>query len=67
VSLKIPPATKSGKTFRVRSQAPNTSDLFVTVDVVFPEQLNDEQRLAVEALASTMTGTGPDLRKHLGV
>ncbi len=67
VSLKIPPATKSGKTFRVRSQAPNTSDLLVTVDVVFPEQLNDEQRLAVEALASTMTGTGTDLRKHLGV
>ena len=40
-------------------------DLLVTVDVVVPEQLNDEQREAVEALAAASNGWSP--RAHLGV
>jgi molecular chaperone DnaJ len=67
VSLKVPAGTKSGKTFRVRAQAPSTSDLLVTIDVVFPEILTDEQKAAVEALAATLGTAGTDLRKHLGV
>jgi hypothetical protein len=39
----------------------------VTIDVVFPEILTDEQKAAVEALAATLGTAGTDLRKHLGV
>jgi molecular chaperone DnaJ len=55
--MRIPPGTPSGKVLRVRGQgmAGNNGaaggDLLVTVDVQIPEQLNEEQRAAVEALA----------------
>jgi DnaJ-class molecular chaperone len=41
-----------------------TGDLLVTVDVVVPPTLTDEQRQAVEALAATTTANP---RAHLGV
>ena len=69
VTLRIPAGTRSGRTFRVRGQGvPATSgagDLLVTVEVAVPEQLNDEQREAVEALAAASNGWSP--RSHLGV
>jgi len=56
VTLKIPPATPSGKTFRVKGKgvaaAKKTGDLLVTVVVDVPSELSDEQRSAVEALAA---------------
>ncbi len=55
VTLKVPAGTASGKTFRVKGKGVpkknGTGDLLVTVDVVVPTELTDEQRAAVEALA----------------
>lgn len=66
VTLKIPPATPTGKTFRVKGKGvPSTKkngDLLVTVVVDVPAKLSDEQRSAVEALAAA-TETSP--REHL--
>ena len=53
--MKIPAGTRQGRTFRVKGQGittgSSTGDLLVTVDVVVPSHLTDEQRKAVEALA----------------
>jgi molecular chaperone DnaJ len=58
VTLRVPPGTKSGRTFRVRGKgSPSSSsspagDLLVTVDVAVPQQLTDAEREAVEKLAA---------------
>ncbi len=66
VTLRIPPGTPSGKTFRVRGRgvtaAGGTGDLLVTVEVAVPTELSDEQRAAVDALAAA---TGESPRDHL--
>jgi molecular chaperone DnaJ len=68
VTLKIPAGTRQGRTFRVKGRgittASSTGDLLVTVDVVVPAHLNDDQRKAVEALAKTLDESP---RQHLGV
>jgi len=73
VTVKIPPGTRSGKTFRVRNRGVPTGspassstpgDLLVTVDVEVPSKLSDAQREAVEALAAASTESP---RSHLGV
>jgi molecular chaperone DnaJ len=69
VTVRIPPGTAAGKTLRVRSRGMPKSggsagDLLVTVDVVVPQTLSDEQRQAVEALAATESANP---RAHLGV
>ncbi len=68
VTLRIPPGTRSGRTFRVRGHgvpAPSgAGDLLVTVEIAVPEQLNEAQRQAVEALAAASTDSP---RRHLGV
>ncbi|MGH9294371.1 MAG: DnaJ C-terminal domain-containing protein, partial [Acidimicrobiales bacterium] len=68
VTVRIPPATTSGKTFRVKGRGVHTGtsagDLLVSVEVAVPSQLSDDQRAAVEALAR-VTGDSP--REHLGV
>ncbi|HLF41745.1 MAG TPA: molecular chaperone DnaJ [Acidimicrobiia bacterium] len=69
VTVRIPPGTPHGKTLRVRGRGmPKASggagDLLVTVEVVVPQNLSDEQRHAVEALAAADTGNP---RTHLGV
>jgi molecular chaperone DnaJ len=57
VEMDIPAGTQSGKTFRLRSkgmprlQRRGHGDLYVQVRVVTPEDLNDEQREALEAFA----------------
>ncbi len=68
VTLKISSGTQNGKTFRVTGKGiagkKAKGDLLVTIDVVVPVTVNDEQRAAVEALAATM----PDSpRAHLEV
>jgi molecular chaperone DnaJ len=68
VTLKIPAGTRQGRTFRVKGHGipsgASAGDLLVTVDVVVPAHLNEEQRKAVEALARTL---GESPRQHLGV
>jgi molecular chaperone DnaJ len=69
VTVRIPSGTASGKTLRVRGRGmPRAGgaagDLLVTVDVVVPRTLSDEQRQAVEALAATESANP---RAHLGV
>ena len=57
------------KTFRVSGKgvetAKGTGDLLVTVEVVVPDHLTDDQRRLVEQLRDTESGEDP--RSHLGV
>jgi molecular chaperone DnaJ len=68
VSLRVPPGTPSGRTFRVRGRGVKSGktagDLLVTVEVAVPPHLTDAQREAVEALASASEESP---RAHLGV
>lgn len=68
VTLRIPPGTPSGKTFRVRGRgvksANHVGDLLVTVEVQVPKELDEEQRKAIEAFAQA-SDSSP--REHLGV
>jgi molecular chaperone DnaJ len=55
VSLRIPPGTPNGRTFRVRGkgvrrQDSTYGDLLVTVDVRVPKDINGEAREALETL-----------------
>ncbi|HEY8527413.1 MAG TPA: molecular chaperone DnaJ [Acidimicrobiales bacterium] len=69
VTVRIPPGTRSGRTFRVRGRGvatpKGTGDLLVTVEVAVPQKLSASERKAVEALAAAGDGTSP--RAHLGV
>ncbi|MBI5090164.1 MAG: molecular chaperone DnaJ [Actinobacteria bacterium] len=60
VTLRLKPGTQSGSRHRVRGKGVVTTkssgDLIVTVDVVVPTHLNDEQRAAIEALAAATPG-----------
>ncbi|MGM0591219.1 MAG: molecular chaperone DnaJ [Halobacteriota archaeon] len=57
VEMDVPKATQSGERFRLkgkgmpRLRGRGRGDLFVTVQIVTPEKLNDEQRDALEAFA----------------
>jgi molecular chaperone DnaJ len=66
VTLRIPPGTPSGKTFRVRGrgirQGEKSGDLLVTVELEVPKTLNADERQAVEELAAA---AGPSPRRHL--
>ncbi len=67
VTLRIPAATASGKTFRVKGRGvksgSTSGDLLVTVDISVPASVDDEQRKALEALAKLL----PAPREQLGV
>ena len=69
VRLRVPPGTRSGRTFRVKGRGvqskKETGDLLVTVEVAVPQKLSAAERKAVEALAAASDGTSP--RAHLGV
>jgi molecular chaperone DnaJ len=68
VTLKIPPGTRSGRTFRVKgrgvSNGKSSGDLLVTVEVAVPTKLSDAERRAVEELAAA---SDESPRAHLGV
>lgn len=55
VTLRIPPGTSSGRTFRVRGRGvpkrSGTGDLLVTVEVAVPARLTAEQEQALRAYA----------------
>jgi molecular chaperone DnaJ len=64
VTLKVPAGTPNGRTFRVRGRGTTRKDgtkgdLLVTVEVVVPDRLTDEERAAVEALRAHSASTDP--------
>ncbi len=69
VTLRVPPGTPSGRTFRVKGRGVAASgklpagDLLVTVEVAVPQDLTDEQRAVVEDLAKVIE---PPERDTLG-
>ena len=67
VTLRIPPGTRSGRTFRVRGHGvpakDGAGDLLVTVEVAVPQRLSDAEREAIEALANASKESP---RNHLG-
>jgi molecular chaperone DnaJ len=70
VKVRIPPGVEDGQRIRVKGRGvpagrkSATGDLLVTVEVVVPDTLTDEQRSAVEALAEVVE---PPARDALGV
>jgi molecular chaperone DnaJ len=68
VVVRMPPGTKSGRTFRVKGRGVPASkgvgDLLVTVEVAVPTNLSAAEREAVEALA---VASKESPRAHLGV
>jgi molecular chaperone DnaJ len=64
VTLRLPPGTPSGKTFRVKGRgvktANATGDLLVTVEVDVPKEMNDELRTAVETVNKAMPDSPRD-------
>ncbi|MEX0833547.1 MAG: molecular chaperone DnaJ [Actinomycetota bacterium] len=68
VTLKIPPGTASGRTFRVKGKgAPKKKgqgDLLVTVDVDVPKKLSKEEK---ELLSKLREAEKESPRAHLGV
>lgn len=63
VKMRIPAGTATGKKFRLRGKD-GGSDMVVTVEVAVPDELTEDQRAAVEALAAASTESP---RSHLGV
>jgi len=68
VTLKIPPGTPNGRTFRVTGRGTTRRDgtkgaLLVTVDVVVPEGLDEQSREALEKFRSASDGA--DVRARL--
>jgi molecular chaperone DnaJ len=66
VTLKVPPGTPNGRTFRVRGKGSSRrdgtkGDLLVSVEVVVPDHLDEK---AKEALDAYRTATGPDDSHH---
>ena len=59
VTLRLKPGTQSGSRHRVKGKGIETKqatgDLIVTVDVVVPAELSDEQRAAIEQFAAATT------------
>jgi molecular chaperone DnaJ len=64
VTVRIPPGTSTGKTFRVKGRGIATGkgmgNLLVTVEVAVPSRLSREERKAVEALAQLATESPRD-------
>src|SRR5437764_582257 len=66
VVLKVPPGTRSGRTFRVRGRGiaagkSGVGDLLVTVEVAVPTHLSPAEREAIQALADA---AGESPRAH---
>jgi molecular chaperone DnaJ len=64
VTLRLPPGTANGRTFRVRGKGVpgkdgTRGDLLVTVEVAVPQKLSGDARAAVERLAEATAGHDP--------
>jgi molecular chaperone DnaJ len=55
VTIRVKPGTPSGTVLRVGGRGIKGAALLVTLEVVVPADLNDEQRAAVERLAAVFT------------
>ena len=69
VSVKIPPGTASGRTFRLRERgvprrSGRSGDLLVTVQVAVPSRLDQAAIDALRAYEKAEKGTGFDPRTH---
>ncbi|MBU1226151.1 MAG: DnaJ domain-containing protein [Actinobacteria bacterium] len=69
VTLRVPPGTSSGRTFRVSGRGVATpkrrGDLLVTVEVQVPSDVGDDARALLEQLRDLEADHNP--RAHLGV
>ena len=66
VSLRIPPETQNGRTIRLAGQGMpraggGSGDLYVTVKVVLPNKLNDDERESIRKIGERQE----DPRRHL--
>ncbi|WP_420622188.1 DnaJ C-terminal domain-containing protein [Candidatus Poriferisodalis sp.] len=68
VTLRIPPGTPSGKTFRVRGRGVKTrrgtGDLLVSVEIAVPTKLSGAEQAAVEALRDVTDFEGASGRRQ---
>jgi len=71
VTLKIPPGTQAGKTFRIKGKGiphlhgRGKGDQMVVIQVVTPQRMNDDQRRLFEKLAKTLTAAkAPEDEDH---
>ncbi len=62
VTVKVPPGTSSGRTFRVRGRGVKKGDLLVTVEVAVPQKLSSE---AIKHLEAYAAAAPDDPRAHL--
>ena len=69
IRLRIPSGTKTGKIFRVNGRGVQTTkdigDLLVTVEIIVPTELTNEQRASLKNLKDNGLNENP--RTHLGV
>jgi molecular chaperone DnaJ len=64
VTLRLPPGTANGRTFRVRGKGTtrkdgSRGDLLVTVEVVVPQKVDGKAREALEAFRDATSGEDP--------
>ncbi len=64
VTLRVPPGTPNGRTFRVRGRGVTKrdgtkGDLLVSVEVIVPESLNEQARAALNAYADAVGASNP--------
>jgi molecular chaperone DnaJ len=64
VTVRIPPGTPNGRTFRIAGKGVRRKDgsvgsLLVTVDVAVPEELNNKAKSAIEKLRDATAGQDP--------
>src|SRR5580692_5471572 len=64
VTVRIPPGTPNGRTFRVRGKGVRrkdgtTGNMLVTVEVTVPKDLNSKARSAIEELREATAGQDP--------
>lgn len=68
VTIRVPPGTTSGRTFRVRGRGvattKKTGDLMVTVEIAVPQNISDAEKKALEDYSRTYPESP---RSHLGV
>lgn len=67
VTIRIPPGTPAGRTFRIKARGVNSDagrgDLLATVEVVVPPTLSDAERAAIEQFRDASTAS---VRDHFG-
>ncbi|HWD09801.1 MAG TPA: DnaJ C-terminal domain-containing protein [Actinomycetota bacterium] len=66
VTLKIPPGTQTGRTFRIRGKggaSGKANDLYVTANIVVPQRMSKEAKELLEQFAEVQPETP---REHLG-